>query len=181
MPYVADEARPHRALTSGISILNTERSKEDAWTVLSYLCGEEGNKLFNQESGRIPNSFDLVGKTSVFDIDGTYVFASYLIRVVTDLDQLLPACLNHYMNLGDTQRRLKMLATRGVSQSNISATKLKGLSIGVPPIAEQQSMCRTLSAADGKIESEEDRKTALQALFASMLEQLMTGRVRVKE
>jgi len=59
MPKCADPARPHRALTSGLCILNTERSLEDAWTVASYFTGEEGDKIFCQESGRIPNSFKL--------------------------------------------------------------------------------------------------------------------------
>ncbi len=38
-----------------------------------------------------------------------------------------------------------------------------------------------LSAADRKIEAEEQRKAALGALFKSMLHQLMTGQVRVNE
>jgi type I restriction enzyme S subunit len=35
------------------------------------------------------------------------------------------------------------------------------------------------SAADAKIAAEEDRKTALAALFKSMLHQLMTGQIRL--
>ena len=34
---------------------------------------------------------------------------------------------------------------------------------------------------DRKIEAEEQRKAALQALFKAMLHQLMTGQLRVKE
>jgi type I restriction enzyme S subunit len=37
-----------------------------------------------------------------------------------------------------------------------------------------------LSSVDYKIEVEENRKVALQALFKTMLHQLMTGKVRVK-
>jgi len=38
-----------------------------------------------------------------------------------------------------------------------------------------------LSAVDRKIEAEERRKAALEALFKTMLHQLMTGQVRVPE
>jgi len=36
-----------------------------------------------------------------------------------------------------------------------------------------------LSAVDRKIEAEERRKAALQALFKTMLHQLMTGQIRL--
>ena len=132
--------------------------------------------LFNRT-----NSYELVGKTAIFDIEGDFVFASYLIRVVPNAAQLLPECLNYYLNWDDAQRRLKMLATRGVSQSNTSATKLKQFAIGLPSLVEQAEIARTLSVADRKIEAEEQRKAALQALFKAMLHQLMTGQIRVKD
>jgi type I restriction enzyme S subunit len=73
-----------------------------------------------------------------------------------------------------------MLASRGVSQSNISATKLKGFSIPLPPIFEQQEITRIFTVVDGKIETEERREATLKALFRAMLHQLMTGQTRVR-
>jgi len=131
--------------------------------------------LFNRT-----NSYELVGKTAIFDLKGSFVFASYLIKVVPATAQLLPGYLNYYLNWDDAQRRLKALATRGVSQSNISATKLKGFEIGLPPVPEQCEIVRTLNTADTKITAEEQRKSALEALFQSTLQQLMTGQLRVK-
>jgi len=81
---------------------------------------KKGDVLFNRT-----NSFERVGKTSIFTLEGDYVFASYLIRLVADADVMVPRFLSYYLNKQDSQRRLKMLATRGVSQSNISASKLK--------------------------------------------------------
>jgi len=130
--------------------------------------------LFNRT-----NSYELVGKTAIFDLEGDFVFASYLIRVVPDVTQLLPEYLNYYLNWDDAQRWLKMLATRGVSQSNISATKLGQFVIRLPSPVEQEQIVQLLSAVDRKIEVEERRKAALQALFKTMLHQLMTGQVRV--
>lgn len=130
--------------------------------------------LFNRT-----NSYELVGKTAIFDIEGDFVFASYLIRVVPNVTRLLPEYLNHYLNWDGAQRRLKMLATRGVSQSNISASKLKRFEIGLPPMAEQREIVRILSAVDRKIEVEGNHKAALQELFRSMLHQLMTGQIRI--
>lgn len=135
-----------------------------------------GDLLFNRT-----NSFELVGKTSLFDLDDDYVFASYLIRVVPDLDQLDPAFANYYLNAGTTQARLKFMAMRAVSQSNINATKLRGLRIPLPNLDEQKEIAATLVAADQKVAAEEVRKQALDSLFSTLLHHLMTGKLRVKD
>ncbi|MCO5210689.1 MAG: restriction endonuclease subunit S [Caldilinea sp.] len=133
-----------------------------------------GDILFNRT-----NSFELVGKTSLFDLSGIFTFASYLVRLVANRSRILPEYLNIVLNYEATQARMKYLATRGVSQSNISPTKLKTLAIPLPLISEQQEIASDLQAIDTKIAAEEDRKTALEALFKSMLHQLMTGQIRL--
>lgn len=69
-----------------------------------------------------------------------------------------------------------MLASRGVSQANISATKLKSLEVPFPPLAEQREIARILQAVDEKIRAEEQRKQALEALSKTLLHDLMTAR-----
>lgn len=132
--------------------------------------------LFNRT-----NSFELVGKTSIFMLDGDFVFASYLIRLVADTEAILSRFLSYYLNKEDTQRRLKMLATRGVSQSNISATKLKSVVVPRPPLDEQERVANTLVTLDTKIEKEDKRKRALEEIFKTVLHLLMTGQIRVKD
>ncbi len=134
-----------------------------------------GDILFNRT-----NSLELVGKTSIFDIADHFVFASYLVRVITKADILLPGYLNFYLNTDQAQARLKMLATRGVSQSNINAAKLRLFKIPVPPsLEEQREIATQLDIVDTKIAAEEDRKAALQDFFKTMLHQLMTGQIRL--
>lgn len=134
----------------------------------------KGDVLFNRT-----NSHDLVGKTSLFELEDDFVFASYLIRVVPDILQLVPEYLNYYLNWDTTQRRLKMLASRGVSQSNINATKLRGFAIPSPSSLVQQKIASILSAVDEKIEKEENDKKALEELFKTLLHELMTAKLRV--
>ncbi|MCL0094649.1 restriction endonuclease subunit S [Dehalococcoidales bacterium] len=133
-----------------------------------------GDILFNRT-----NSHELVGKTALFDSDRNFVFASYLIRVVPETSRLLPQYLNYYLNWDKTQIRLKMLASRGVSQSNINATKLQNFQIPQPPIAVQQNIADILSAADRDIQVVENKKNALEELFRTLLDNLMTGKIRV--
>jgi len=137
---------------------------------------DHGDLLFNRT-----NSFDLVGRTSIFDIDGDYVFASYLIRLRTDEERLNPFFLNHYLNCASTQARLKTIATRAVSQSNISATRLKGFLIPLPSPEEQVEIVRTLDILDNKIGLHERWRDALESMFNTLLHELMTGGVRITD
>lgn len=51
----------------------------------------------------------------------------------------------------------------------------------LPPLPEQERIARALSSLYLKVESEQKRKAALQSLFKTMLHQLMTGNLRVKD
>jgi type I restriction enzyme, S subunit len=121
---------------------------------------QSGDLLFNRT-----NSYELVGKISLFDLDGDFVFASYLVRLSLDHERIEPRYANYYLNVPATQGRLKLLAIRAVSQSNINATKLKGFAIPVPPLSEQSTIASHLSAVDAKLAAEEKRRTALDNLF----------------
>lgn len=135
----------------------------------------KGDLLFNRT-----NSFDLVGKVSLFDLEGDFVFASYLVRLVVDPHRLFPPYLNYFLNWGPAQQRLRMLATRGVSQSNINASKLRGFVVPVPELGEQYRIARLLSACDTKIAALDHEAQLLDELFRAMLEELMTGQLSAK-
>lgn len=137
---------------------------------------EKGDILFNRT-----NSFELVGKTSIFCLNGDFVFASYLIRLKLDSEVINPFFLNFYFNWDITQVRLRGLASRGVSQANISATKLKSFLIPLPPLEEQKQIAHILSTVNKKIEVEQKRKQVLKELFKTMLHKLMSGEIRLKE
>jgi len=156
-----------------IVLKELQRVNIDKSQVEKFLL-KRGDILFNRT-----NSFELVGRTAIFDIEGDYVFASYLIRLRVDQTRLNPYFLNHHFNSDITQQRLKSIATRAVSQSNISATRLKGFLIPLPDIAEQGRIVEILDLVDSKIENHEQRRSVLQSLFRTLLHQLMTAQIRV--
>jgi type I restriction enzyme S subunit len=137
----------------------------------------EGDLLFNRT-----NSHDLVGRMAVCHAARDAVFASYLIRLRLDRRSAVPDFINYYFNMNATQVRVKILASRGVSQSNISASKLKTFEIPLPSnLDEQGDIVVTLKAVDRKIQLHESKKFTLQDLFKTTLNKLMTGRIRVTD
>jgi type I restriction enzyme S subunit len=137
---------------------------------------EKGDILFNRT-----NSLDLVGKTALFTLDGDFVFASYLLRIRTIKDQLLPEYLNYYFNFEKTQQDLKSLASRGASQVNISASKLSSFPIPLPPLSEQREIAEILQTIDQKIEIEKRKKELYEELFKSMLNKIMSQEIDVEK
>lgn len=85
-----------------------------------------------------------------------------------------------YHFLTSSYERIRNLG-HGAHQKNLSATLLRSVQITQPPILEQQAIARILTVGDHKIEVENRRKAALQELFKSMLHQLMTGQIRVRD
>ncbi|MBN2392553.1 MAG: restriction endonuclease subunit S, partial [Anaerolineae bacterium] len=69
--------------------------------------------------------------------------------------------------------------TSGVSVPTLNRNLVHPVKIGIPSIEEQRYVARILSVADAKIAVEEQRKAALEALFHSTLQQLMTGQIRL--
>lgn len=134
---------------------------------------EVGDILFNRT-----NSFELVGRTAMFDLPGDFVFASYLIRLRTKPDKLLPEFLTLYFVGEATQRRLKSIATRAVSQSNISATRLKGFPIPLPPLPEQKKIAHILSTVQRAIEAQERIIQTTTELKKALMHKLFTEGLR---
>ena len=136
---------------------------------------KKGDILFNRT-----NSLELVGKTSFFNLDENFVFASYLLRIRTFKNKLLPQYLNYYFNFERTQRELKTLASRGASQVNISATRLANFKIPLPPLPEQQEIADILQTIDQKIEIEKKKKELYEELFKTLLNKIMNQEIDVE-
>jgi len=120
------------------------------------------------------------GKTYLVTECPTAVFASYLIRVCVKTKRLLPEYLHYFTHMESYWRQINA-AKGGRLKKGINIPVLRSLLLPLPPLPEQRRIARMLSAVDRKIEAEEQRKAALQALFKTMLHQLMTGKVRVTD
>ncbi|RTG94573.1 restriction endonuclease [Thermus scotoductus] len=71
--------------------------------------------------------------------------------------------------------------TTGVNHPRTSWKSLSQATIPLPPLPEQQEIARMLQAVDARIEAEEKKKAALEALFRTLLHHLMTAKIRLPE
>ena len=137
-----------------------------------------GDILFNRT-----NSGDLVGKVGVYHSDQAAVFASYLIRLKTNPDLVDNYFLGQLLASYAVQCRIKRYATPGVQQVNINATNLQRVQIAVPVgdegLKEQRAIAEILEQQDECLRQLERRVGLLDRLKRGMMQDLLTGKVRV--
>jgi len=134
-----------------------------------------GDVIFNNT-----NSEELVGKTAYFDLHGNFVISNHMtiIRVVrTGIIETY--YLARYLHQLWRQGLFRKMCRRHVNQASVSLERLKRLSVPLPPLSEQRAIAEILRAVDRKIEAEEARQRALEALFRTLLHDLMTARRRL--
>ncbi len=187
-----------RQLQYGLSVRGAESGR---YPILRMNCQQDGRVLFREllyvdvdcetaTTYRLnpndllfnrTNSYELVGRTAIVEQKTDAVFASYLVRVSVDETRLCPQFLNYFLNWDSAQSELKKLASRGVSQANISAGKLRGFEVPVPSLDEQRGIVDVFDAIDRKIDLHRRKRAVLEELFKALLHKLMTGEIRVGE
>ena len=127
-----------------------------------------GDVLFNRT-----NSIEHVGKTGLFDLEGDYCFASYLVRVVPDPQKVLPLFLTCMMNSTEFQTEAKGKAAKAINQANINATTMKNLRVPVPPLPEQKKFVSRIEALEAEIATARATLAAAPALKETILKKYL--------
>ncbi len=73
MPKMADESRPHRGWAEGIALLKGD-NVEEAWKYASFMAGEEGDKIYSEATGRLPNRLALLESFWVPTVEEKFQF-----------------------------------------------------------------------------------------------------------
>jgi type I restriction enzyme S subunit len=132
---------------------------------------DKNDILFNRT-----NSFELVGKTGIFKLEGDFSFASYLIRLKTN-EKVLPDFLNYILNSEFGQSEIKKRAKRAISQANVNAKELGLIEISLPKIEDQKVVVEKLSAVQDHKKLLLKQKSLFKELFDSVLDKSIKGEI----
>jgi len=112
------------------------------------------------------------------DLDRANLTENAAKLVIKDKRHLLKRFLVYALAGAGGQTEIRQRTTK-TSQPKLALMRIRQIPIPLPSPLEQRQIADMLSAADRKIEAEEQRKAALQELFKSMLHQLMSGQLRL--
>jgi len=147
-----------------------------------YLSDKEKNKLL-LAPGEIlvnrTNSAELVGKCAVFEEEGEYTFASYLIRLTLDSTKADPHLVAAYINSPSGRKYMFSKRKQMTGQANVNSKTLRSMPIDLPPLAEQRRIVAYLDALQAKVEAVKQHQAAtgaaLDALLPSILDRAFKG------
>jgi len=117
------------------------------------------------------------GKSYYIENPPIVIFASYLIRVRVS-NKAMPKFIWIFFNSEKYWKQIN-LDIAGSTQEGFNASKLKKILIPLPTLPEQQRIAKILSQTDQTIEKEQQYKEKLQKIKQGLMQDLLTGKVRV--
>lgn len=129
-----------------------------------------GDVLFNRT-----NSYELVGRTGVYELNGDHVFASYLVRIKTNTEKLEPKFLTLYLNSDFGRRQVLAYATKAVSQANVNASNLLRVRLPLPPLEVQQQLLDEIAKAKSAEKAAMERRTSSEAMKKQLFAEITGG------
>ena len=125
---------------------------------------DKGDLLFNRT-----NSKELVGKTAVFEEEGKFTFASYLIRLKLDISKVNIHYINHLFNSQLGRIQIDMVSRQTLGQANINSKELQEFIFPIPPLKTQNYIANKINKIKTEMkllqkQAEENRKNALKNL-----------------
>ena len=164
------------------------QSGEIVYTKMEYvddvpeeLILEKNDLLYNRT-----NSPDQVGKAALFrgEQHDRVTFASYLVRLRAN-HRIQPEFLNYVVNCDGFLGFARRLAIPSVQQSNLNSTRYCRMMIPLPPIDEQESICRYLVEKLGELKRVvtciQSQITTLTNYRKSLIHECVTGQRRITE
>ncbi|MBS1911107.1 MAG: restriction endonuclease subunit S [Bacteroidetes bacterium] len=112
-------------------------------------------------------------------VDG-FLINYHIIRVAVDRTKCEPILLHAIFNSETVQRQINRDKGRG-TREGINSHEIASLRFALPRIDEQQRCLTVLNALSTDIEHEELSLAKLRSLKAGLMDDLLTGRVRVPE
>lgn len=127
----------------------------------------DGDVLFNRT-----NSYELVGRTGVYELEGDHVFASYLVRIKTIPEKLEPKFLTLYLNSDFGRRQVLAYATKAVSQANVNASNLLRVRLPLPPLEVQKQLLQEIACAKSAERAAMVRRSSAEQMKKQLLAEI---------
>ena len=136
----------------------------------------KGDLLFNASS-ETPGDL-AIGAVMGEQVDNLYLNSFCFGFRIHDKDKYVPLFLA-YLFRGSTGRDIMNALAQGATRYNMSKNQFLALELSIPAYDEQHAITSVLSDVDAEITALERRKDKTIAIKQGMMQQLLTGRIRL--
>lgn len=166
-----------------MNIFNNSKIEVINLELVNINPGEKQNRvkygdIFFTTSSETPHE---VGMVSVLldTLDETYLNSFCFGFRLNDFKYLLPSFAQFYLRSEKIRKDISSLA-QGVTRYNLSSTRLMKIKLNLPSVREQQKIATVLSTTDREIENIKQELNCLKQEKKALMQQLLTGKKRVK-
>lgn len=145
-------------------------SEEEHYTLIKR-CKPEKNDILLSKNGTI-------GITKLVDWDQEFSIFVSLCLIKVDTSILLPKFIEYFLQSEVSMNQIKLRSKKG-TVTNLHLTEIKELICGIPNMIEQVQIVEILEGIDNKIEVERRKLSSVLKLKNSLMQSLLTGKVRV--
>ena len=138
----------------------------------------KGDLLFNASS-ETPGDL-AIGAVMGEQLDNLYLNSFCFGFRIRDENQHVPLFLAYFFR-GSVGRAIMNALAQGATRYNMSKSQFLALELSVPSYEEQHAIVSVLSDMDAEIAALEQRRDKTRAIKQGMMQQLLTGRVRLSE
>lgn len=154
-----------------IDFKNTKYISEEEHKELTKRCYPEKGDILLSKNGTI-------GLTKVIDWDQEFSIFVSLALIKLKQDIVLPKFIEYFLQSEVVWQQLRRRSKQG-TVTNLHLVEIKELICGVPSIDEQEKIINKVNSIERKIENEKDKLIKLKDLKKGLMQQLLTGKVRV--
>ena len=147
-----------------------------------YFTEKEQTKLMLKKGDLLICEGGEIGKTAIWkDHKEKIFFQNHIFRARPIKKYVHSLFYMYWIQYAIKQKKMYIGYGNKTTIPNLSKRRLSSFLIPLPPIDEQKQIAEILSKIDQKIEAEENKKEALEKLFKSLLNNLMTGKIRINK
>jgi len=152
-------------------------------SLLEYISEEDyshHSKRFDAENNDLLYSrFGTIGVAKIINSKLRFIASYSVVLIKPKKENIFPLFLNFALN-SDYSRKQAQIMTQGSSNRNLHLSDIRNLRFFIPPLKEQQKIASILSNVDLLIQKEQINKTNIENLKKGLMQQLLTGKIRVK-
>lgn len=174
----------------GIPCLRSNNIKENKLTLDDlkywYLVDDKGANISDYilDCGDIImnfiNSPSQIGKGCIFNKKNSdCIYSTNLLRIKINEEKMLTKFFYYYTQTERYKKEIMLITKPAVNQASFTTTEFKEIKFPVPTIKEQNKIVDILSSVDKNIDEYESKKQKLEELKKGLMQQLLTGKIRV--
>ena len=108
-----------------------------------------------------------------------WLFSGRLLRIRLNTKYIFPTYLSYYFHQEPTKQRIRSVAV-GQTMASLNTEILKNIEVALPPTkAEQTTIAQILSDMDTAIEALEQKRDKYKSIKQGMMQELLTGKIRL--